>query len=101
MKYGIAALVCALVALPAMAKVLALTIDGKDVPPMKDGNRVWLPLPGGGGVRRIHRQGGTAPRNAQTDEARVLQMFETEVMIDDPDQVLRPGMSADVAIPKG
>jgi HlyD family secretion protein len=54
-----------------------------------------------GGVRRIHRQGGTAPRNAQTDEASVLQMFETEVMIDDPDQVLRPGMSADVAIPKG
>ncbi len=55
----------------------------------------------GGVVRRIHRQGEFAPRNARTDETRVLQVFETEVRIDDPDHVLRPGMSAAVAILKG
>jgi len=30
----------------------------------------------------------------------VAQVFPTEVVIDDPDHVLRPGMSADVTISK-
>jgi HlyD family secretion protein len=50
-------------------------------------------------VRQIHRQGEFTPRNIQTYEERVLQVFQTEIVIDDPDQVLRPGMNADVTIP--
>ena len=53
-----------------------------------------------GVVRRIHRQGELTPRNAQSDKEHVLQVFQTEVLIDDPDHVLRPGMNADVTIPK-
>ena len=53
-----------------------------------------------GVVRRIHRQGEFTPRNVQTHEERVLQVFQTEVVLDDPDHVLRPGMSADVTIQK-
>lgn len=53
-----------------------------------------------GTVRRIHRQAEFTPRNVQTREERVLQVFQTEVVIEDPDQLLRPGMSADVFIPK-
>ena len=53
-----------------------------------------------GTVRRIFRQGEFTPRNVQTHEERVLQVFQTEVVIDDPDNVLRPGMSADVTIEK-
>jgi multidrug resistance efflux pump len=51
-----------------------------------------------GTVRRIHRQGEFTPRNIQTHEERALQVFQTEVVIDDPDHVLRPGMNADVTI---
>jgi len=51
-------------------------------------------------VRRVSRQAEFTPRNVQTWEERVLQVFQTEVVIDDPDQVLRPGMNADVTIPK-
>ena len=51
-------------------------------------------------VRRIYRQGEFTPRNVQTYEERALQVFQTEVVIDDPDNVLRPGMSADVTIEK-
>ena len=51
-------------------------------------------------VRRIFRQGEFTPRNVQTHEERALQVFQTEVVIDDPDNVLRPGMSADVTIEK-
>lgn len=54
-----------------------------------------------GVVRRVHRQAEFTPRNVQTHEERVLQVFQTEVVIDDPDRVLRPGMSADVTISKG
>jgi HlyD family secretion protein len=53
-----------------------------------------------GVVRRIHRQGEFTPRNAQTYEERVLQVFQTEIVIDDPENVLRPGMNADVTIPQ-
>jgi multidrug resistance efflux pump len=51
-----------------------------------------------GVVRRINRQGEFTPRNIQTHEERVLQVFQTEVVLDDPEHVLRPGMSADVTI---
>lgn len=53
-----------------------------------------------GAVRRVHRQGEFTPRNIQTHEERVLQVFQVEVVIDDPEHVLRPGMSADVTIVK-
>jgi len=53
-----------------------------------------------GVVRRIHRQGEFTPRNVQTQEERALQVFQTEVVLEDPDHVLRPGMSADVTIEK-
>lgn len=51
-----------------------------------------------GTVRRIHRQAEFTPRNVQTTEERVLQVFQTEVVIDDPDRLLRPGMNADIFI---
>jgi multidrug resistance efflux pump len=54
-----------------------------------------------GVIRRIHRQAEFTPRNVQTHEERVLQVFQTEVVIEDPDRVLRPGMSADVTISPG
>ena len=53
-----------------------------------------------GTVRRVNRQAEFTPRNVQTTEERVLQVFQTEVVIDDPDRLLRPGMNADVFIPK-
>jgi multidrug resistance efflux pump len=53
-----------------------------------------------GAVRRVHRQGEFTPRNIQTHEERVLQVFQVEVVIDDPEHMLRPGMSADVTIAK-
>jgi membrane fusion protein YbhG len=51
-----------------------------------------------GVVRRVHRQGEFTPRNIQTHEERALQVFQVEVVLDDSDHVLRPGMSADVTI---
>ena len=53
-----------------------------------------------GTVRRIFHQGEFTPRNVQTHEERALQVFQTEVVVDDPDNVLRPGMNADVTIEK-
>jgi HlyD family secretion protein len=53
-----------------------------------------------GVIRRIHRQGEMTPRNPQAREERLMQVFQTEVVIDDPDHDLRPGMSADVIITK-
>ena len=54
-----------------------------------------------GVIRRVNRQAEFTPRNVQTREERVLQVFQTEVVIDDPDHMLRPGMNADVTISKG
>ena len=51
-------------------------------------------------IRRIHRQGEILPQNLQTREERTLQVFQTEVVIDDPDHELRPGMNADITITK-
>jgi multidrug resistance efflux pump len=53
-----------------------------------------------GKVRRVHRQAEFTPRNVQTAEERALQVFQMEVVVDDPDGVLRPGMNADVTIPR-
>lgn len=52
-----------------------------------------------GVVRRVHRQAEFTPRNVQTQEERVLQVFQIEVVLDDSDHLLRPGMNADVYIP--
>ena len=52
-----------------------------------------------GVVRRVHREAEFTPRNVQTQEERVLQVFQIEVVIDDPGELLRPGMNADVYIP--
>ncbi len=51
-------------------------------------------------IRRIHRQGEITPHNVQTREEGALQVFQTEVVIDDPDNDLRPGMNADITITK-
>lgn len=51
-----------------------------------------------GVVRRIHRQAEFLPRNVQTWEESVLQVFPTEVAVEDPDGVLRPGMKAEILI---
>jgi len=53
-----------------------------------------------GVVRRVQSQGERAPALAQNHEERIAQVFPTEIVIDDPDSVLRPGMNADVAISK-
>jgi multidrug resistance efflux pump len=53
-----------------------------------------------GVVRRIQRQREVEPAKAQSPEERVAQVFPTEIVIDDPDHLLRPGMSADIAISK-
>jgi len=54
-----------------------------------------------GVVRRIHRQGElTPPQSVQSREERLLQIFQTEVVVEDPEHELRPGMNADVSIPK-
>jgi hypothetical protein len=42
------------VALPAAARVLAVSLDGAEVAPVQPGpQRLWLPLPGRAGVRRL------------------------------------------------
>jgi hypothetical protein len=42
------------VALPARAVLLGLAIDGVGLPPLQPADeRLWLPLPGGAGVRRV------------------------------------------------
>jgi multidrug resistance efflux pump len=53
-----------------------------------------------GVIRRVHRQGEPTPHNVPSREDRLLQVFQTEVVVEDPDHELRPGMNADVTIPK-
>lgn len=53
-----------------------------------------------GTVRRVGRQAEFTPRNVQTSEERVLQVFQMEVVVDDPEGLLRPGMNADVSVAK-
>lgn len=51
-----------------------------------------------GTVRRVHRQAESPRRNAQSWQERVLPVFQTEVVVEDPDGILRPGMNADVVV---
>jgi len=53
-----------------------------------------------GAVRRVQRQGESAKALQQNHEQRISRVFPTEIVIDDPDNVLRPGMNADVVISK-
>lgn len=53
-----------------------------------------------GVVRRVSRQGEFTPRNVQTHEERALQVFQTEVTVEDGAGLLRPGMAADVRFQK-
>lgn len=54
-----------------------------------------------GVIRRIHRQGElTRPQSIPSREQRLLQVFQTEVIVEDSEHELRPGMNADVTIPK-
>jgi len=53
-----------------------------------------------GVVRRVQRQGESAKAVPQNHEQRISRVFPTEIAIEDPDTVLRPGMNADVVISK-
>lgn len=49
-----------------------------------------------GVVEMIHRSAEFTPRNVQTPEERVKQVFGVKVRVANPDRILRAGMSADV-----
>lgn len=51
-----------------------------------------------GAVSRVAQQAEFTPRNVQTPETRSTQVFETKIIISDPDRKLRAGMSATVRI---
>ncbi len=51
-----------------------------------------------GTIRRVAAEAEFTPRNVQTVEERVTQVFAVEVTIQNPDGRLRPGMAADVTI---
>jgi len=53
-----------------------------------------------GVIRRVHLEGDSTPGKILSREERALQVVQTEVMIADPDNMLRPGMNADVIIDK-
>lgn len=53
-----------------------------------------------GRVQRINRVAEYTPRNVQTFEQRQDQVCAVKVQVDDPDDFLRPGMSAVVHVPK-
>ncbi|HEX7230263.1 MAG TPA: efflux RND transporter periplasmic adaptor subunit [Candidatus Binatia bacterium] len=53
-----------------------------------------------GVIRRIHLENDSAPMKLLSREERALQVVQTEVMIADPENMLRPGMNADVIIAK-
>lgn len=60
------------------------------------------PFPGrefDGVVEQINREAEFTPRNVQTSEERVKQVFGVKVRIANPDGVLRAGISADVVFP--
>ena len=48
-------------------------------------------------VARIADQAEFTPRNVQTQEGRRTTVFALELIVDDPDGLLKPGMPADVA----
>ena len=53
-----------------------------------------------GVVRSIHRDDDPTLAKVPSREERALAVFQTEVLVSDPDNLLRPGMSADVIVPK-
>ncbi|MBN2325988.1 MAG: efflux RND transporter periplasmic adaptor subunit [Candidatus Omnitrophica bacterium] len=52
-----------------------------------------------GRIVQINRQAEFTPRNVQTPETRDDLVFGVKIELDDPEQLLRPGMVADVDIP--
>ena len=54
-----------------------------------------------GKVLRIHRVAEYTPRNVQTFEQREDQVFGVKVAVDDPNDLLRPGMAAVVRLRSG
>ena len=52
-----------------------------------------------GTVEQINRQAEFTPRNVQTVEERIKQVFGVKVRLENPGDVLRAGMSADVFFP--
>ena len=53
-----------------------------------------------GVIRRIHLENDSMSTKLLSREERALQVVQTEVMIADPENMLRPGMNADVIIAK-
>jgi multidrug resistance efflux pump len=53
-----------------------------------------------GVIRRIHLENDSTPSKLLSRDERALQVVQTEVMIADPENMLRPGMNADVIIAK-
>ena len=53
-----------------------------------------------GVIRRIQLENDSTPSKLLSREERALQVVQTEVMIADPENILRPGMNADVIIAK-
>ena len=51
-------------------------------------------------IRRIHLESDSTPSKLLSREERALQVVQTEVMVADPENMLRPGMNADVIIAK-
>ncbi len=54
-----------------------------------------------GVVEQINQQAEFLPRNVQTREERVHQVFGVKIRIDDPSGRIRPGMAADVKLKSG
>ena len=50
----------------------------------------------GGVIEQVNRRAEFTPRNVQTLDERIKQVFGVKIRIDDPGHKLRPGMSADV-----
>jgi HlyD family secretion protein len=53
-----------------------------------------------GVIRRIHLESDPTPSKLLSREELALQVVPTEVMVADPENMLRPGMNADVIIAK-
>jgi HlyD family secretion protein len=54
-----------------------------------------------GAVEQINQQAEFLPRNVQTIEERIHQVFGVKIRIDDPSHSVRAGMAADVALARG
>ena len=54
-----------------------------------------------GAIEQVNREAEFTPRNVQTVEERIKQVFGVKVRLDNPGHDLRAGMSADVTFPNG